>query len=75
VRSIITIDFLYGGLRRRKSRVEFNLQLAGDDNVPSNVPRTASRISFESSPRIKSFPREMKKIQTALTRISRIDAN
>jgi hypothetical protein len=30
------------------------------------VPRGAARISFESRPRIKSFPRKMKENQTVL---------
>ena len=37
---------------------------SGNDNEPSSVPRAASRISFLSRPRIKSFPCEMKKNQT-----------
>ena len=39
---------------------------AADDPVASPARTGAARISFESRPRIKTFPREMKENQTGL---------
>ncbi len=55
------------GFDRPCAGKSFRALVAGaNDNVPSNVPRVALRISFESMPRIKRFPREMKKNLTGL---------
>jgi hypothetical protein len=50
----MSMSFGYGPAGDRQEIISLN------DNVPSSVPRGAARISFESRPRIKSFPHEMK---------------